>query len=360
MDLLTWYNVVHRQLNMKKNPLVSIIIPVHNSEKYLVECLDSVINQEYDNLEIILVNDRSSDGSEGICKDYQNKDNRVKYVKADNGNAALTRRDGIKKSTADLICFIDSDDIVDPEYVKLLYLSMKDTKTSVSACNMDIFSKRPMFEKRTSKNQIGVTKSNADTFAEHYHMTEDNKLILQTLPCKLFEKQLFNDIDYSVLKTNIFEDNFIMVQILRKIENIGTIDEILYWYRQNSDSTSAKTVLTKVDYEGKRLNFTEFFRDVVMNYCRKMLPGDNVDAAIDKISAVEFFNYANMVPDQILHIEYLEEKIDLMERQLKAKEDQLENLKHQIKLIQNSKSYKFVKSATKPFYVTKNFFTNKK
>lgn len=334
-----------------KDPLISLIIPMHNTEKFIAECLDSAINQTYRNIEIIVVDDDSKDGSAEITKAYQKKRNNISYIKTKNGNAAKTRRDGLKESKAGLVCFVDSDDVLDEKYVERLYGAMKETGVSISACNIDIFSDEFKETRSPLETRPYTLDSTAGSFADHYHMSDTNKLTLQTMPCKLFKKELFNDLDYTVLVTNIFEDNFILAQILSKVEKIGVVDETLYWYRQATGTTSGDTVKTTVDYNGEKLNSIEFFRDVVMAYCRKTLKGPNVDAAIDRLSADEFFNYARMVPDLLAHKEYLEQKIEL-------DRDTIQNYDVKTRALLESKSYRIGRSLTGPARVVKKIMKN--
>lgn len=328
-------------------PPISLIIPMYNAEKFIAECLDSAIKQTYKNLEIIIVDDNSTDASAEIVHTYAKNHENVIYIKTKNRNASKTRRDGISKTKADLVCFVDSDDILDEKYIERLYEAMRVTETTISACNIETFTGELKPAKIPVKTAPYVMNSNADSFVDHYHITDVNKLTLQTLPGKLFKKDLFKDIDYSVLVTNIFEDNFIMVQILRKVKKLGVVDEVLYWYRQNTGTVSDNTVTTTVSYRNKKLNSIEFFRDVVMEYCRKMLGGPNVDAAIDRLCAVEFFNYARMVPDLLTHNQYLEQRVELDGRRLEGKDAE-------IKQILNSETYKLGNKVYKMVNVFKN------
>lgn len=323
-----------------KSPLISLVIPMHNAEKYITECLNSAIQQTYTNLEIVIIDDSSTDKSASIVSGYIGKHTNITLEAVNNGNASLTRRDGVKKSKGDLICFLDADDVLDKHYIERLYQAAETTNTDVAACYIETFSGVFKPIKSPSRTKAHTIDSNAHSFANHYHITDTNKLTLQTLPGKLFKKDLFGDIDYSILKTNIFEDNFIMVQVLQKVKKVSVIDEILYWYRQTTSSTSSGTIFTQVEYDGRKLNSIEFFKDVVMEYCRRMLQGSNVDAEIDRLCAAEFFNYARIVPDLILHKEYLEQKIALEETQLKDKEAQIGIKNARIEAILNSKSYR--------------------
>ena len=120
---------------MKNNPLVSIIIPIYNTKKYFKTCLDSVINQTYQNLEIILVDDGSTDDSGKIADDYAKKDKRIKVIHQKNQGQSTARNVGLKKATGNYISFVDSDDELNKNFIKeLLQLYQKNPKTSLTSC----------------------------------------------------------------------------------------------------------------------------------------------------------------------------------------------------------------------------------
>lgn len=92
--------------------LISIIVPVYNAEKYLQKCLDSILEQTYQNLEIIIVNDGSTDNSGQICQEYEKKDSRIIYIEKENGGVSDTRNTGLDRMTGSYVTFVDSDDWV--------------------------------------------------------------------------------------------------------------------------------------------------------------------------------------------------------------------------------------------------------
>ena len=112
-------------MNISDNELISIVVPVYNVEKYLKRCLDSLVNQTYKNIEIILVNDGSTDSSLEICKGYAKKDSRVKIISKKNEGLGYTRNEGINIAKGIYIAFIDSDDYVDENFYEKLYVSAK-------------------------------------------------------------------------------------------------------------------------------------------------------------------------------------------------------------------------------------------
>ncbi len=120
---------------LKDNIAVSIIVPVYNAEKYLVKCLDSVVNQTLKNVEIILVDDGSTDKSSDICKDYAAKDERIIYFKKENEGLAAARQDGMEKASGEYIGFVDSDDWLELNMYERMYSVAKEENADVVFCN---------------------------------------------------------------------------------------------------------------------------------------------------------------------------------------------------------------------------------
>ena len=120
---------------MANNYFVSVIIPVYNVEGYLNSCLDSVINQSYHNLEIVLVDDGSKDNSGTICDEYAQKDKRIIVIHKKNEGVAQARIDGFNRSSGELVTFIDSDDYVDLNYIEKLVSPFEQNEIDLSICN---------------------------------------------------------------------------------------------------------------------------------------------------------------------------------------------------------------------------------
>ena len=120
---------------LKNNIAVSIIVPVYNAEKYLVKCLDSVVNQTLKNVEIILVDDGSTDNSSEICKVYAEKDERIIYFKKENEGLAAARQDGMEKASGEYIGFVDSDDWLELNMYERMYSVAKEENADVVFCN---------------------------------------------------------------------------------------------------------------------------------------------------------------------------------------------------------------------------------
>ena len=120
--------------------LISIIVPVYNAEKYLQKCLDSILEQTYQNLEIIIVNDGSTDNSGQICHEYEQKDSRIIYMEKENGGVSDTRNTGLDRMTGSYVTFVDSDDWLEPNYVQFLYEKLIEHQADIVVGNYTRFS----------------------------------------------------------------------------------------------------------------------------------------------------------------------------------------------------------------------------
>ena len=120
---------------MNDKPLISVIVPIYNVEKWLPRCVDSILSQEYKNLEIFLVDDGSPDGCPTICDEYAEKDKRIKVIHKKNGGLSDARNVAIDVASGEFICFVDSDDYVAPTYVEILYSLIEKYQTKASVIN---------------------------------------------------------------------------------------------------------------------------------------------------------------------------------------------------------------------------------
>ena len=115
-----------------KKPLISIIVPIYNGEKYLRECIESIISQEYENIEIVLVNDGSQDNSLDIIKKYKKKDNRIIIIDKPNGGVSEARNKALEIIKGDFICMVDQDDTIDTNYISYLYRLIEKTEADIA------------------------------------------------------------------------------------------------------------------------------------------------------------------------------------------------------------------------------------
>lgn len=144
------------------NPKISVIIPVYNVEPYLRRCLDSVIRQTYTNLEIILVDDGSTDGSSAVCDEYKEKDSRILVIHKENGGVSSARNAGLEMATGEWIGFVDSDDWVETDMYEYLYELAKEHETDVAQCAvaMENGSQRETLFSAVNVPSKGITREN--------------------------------------------------------------------------------------------------------------------------------------------------------------------------------------------------------
>ncbi len=217
---------------MKDNlPLVSIIVPVYNVEKYLEKCVDSILSQTYKNIELILVDDGSTDKSSAICDEYEKRDPRVKVRHKQNGGQADARNQGIKMATGEYIGFIDSDDSVHPEMYEKLYRAISEQGADLSLCDYkyvddngaDYYRKNPI----TRGTFTGV-----EIMAK---LQEPAPSVYITPVNRLYKREIFDGLEFPVGKIN--EDAGIAYLVYDRAEKVATIEDKLYYYLQRRGST---------------------------------------------------------------------------------------------------------------------------
>ena len=210
--------------------LVSIIVPVYNVKDYLEKCVLSIINQTYKNIEIILVDDGSTDGCGALCDDLLKKDKRISVIHQNNGGLSDARNKGIDNSSGKYIMFIDSDDYIENNMVEVLYNGIIKNKGDIAICNF-------------YKNRNG--KDIKHLFGNKSFIVEDdskykylcNIYAARTVVSwnKIYKRNLFDDIRFP--KGMIHEDQWIITDLLKKSKKIiYLMDEYLYHYVKRSNS----------------------------------------------------------------------------------------------------------------------------
>ena len=212
-------------------PLISIIVPVYNVEQYIQRCLNSIINQTYKNLEIILVDDGSPDQCPQICDDYAAKDSRIMVIHKKNGGLSDARNAGLDICKGKFISFVDSDDWIDTNYIKTLFDLLTETKTDIAIGNFfktDGLKKNPTFpiQHRTLKPTEAIiccTRGNTPAFAISFS--------------KLYKKELFDNLRFPVGKYH--EDEFTTYLLFYKSTSVAYTSQVLYYYYSRETSITA-------------------------------------------------------------------------------------------------------------------------
>jgi len=245
--------------------MISVIVPIYNVEKYLSKCIESIINQTYKDLEIILVNDGSLDNCPRICDEYAKKDNRIKVIHKENGGVSTARNIGLDKALGDYIFFVDSDDYLDLRMIEVLYNNMKKYKADISMCN---YIRVDNYDVKVSNNEEQIEiYSNIQAlnrlYKDTYTFHEDYALFIAPWN-KLYKKELFDNLRYPIGK--IYEDGATIYKVLYKSNKIVHTNQILYYYYQSPNSISRKkfdkTRLDRLDaFKGQM----EFYKDKGLN-----------------------------------------------------------------------------------------------
>ncbi len=205
-----------------KNDLISVVVPVYNVQKYLKKCINSIVGQSYKNLQIILIDDGSTDDSGIICDEYAKKYQNIEVVHKKNGGLSDARNVGIKKSKGKYITFIDSDDYVEPDYIFYLYSIICKYNVPVSVCRHIV---------HQEKSGVVIPKNHHESKWKKEKIFEDilySRTYEVSAWGKLYETNLFKSIKFPVGK--LFEDVATTYKIIDRCEYIGVGDGIKYHY----------------------------------------------------------------------------------------------------------------------------------
>ena len=236
-----------------KNDLISIIIPVYKVEKYLENCIESVLKQTYTNLQIILVDDGSPDNCGKICDEYAKKDPRIEVIHKVNGGLSDARNVGIAKAKGKYIGFVDSDDYIKEDMYEILINLIKEYDADVSICNLyDVIDGKEYIK----NNENGIQEYSRLEILKEVLL---DKNIQSYAWNKLYKKELFDEIKYPIGKK--YEDIGTTFYVFEKCNKIVVTSEPEYYYLKRSDSlvnnVTESTVLDYTDIIIQRYLYTQ-------------------------------------------------------------------------------------------------------
>ena len=223
---------------------VSVIVPIYNAESYLEKCVNSIINQTERDIQIILVDDGSTDKSPQICDELSLKDDRIVVFHKKNGGLSSARNKGLENAKADYVCFIDSDDIIAPYYVEHLLSLIEKYDCDVAVGKFETFTdKDPSFDNIDNDVEIVEGKNAIDKlFGKSY--------VTATIACnKVYKKSLFDDIKFPEGKIN--EDEATAYRIFYKTERVAFSNSVVYGYYMRDNS------ITKSKFSKRNFDFLE-------------------------------------------------------------------------------------------------------
>lgn len=249
--------------------MVSVVIPVYNVEKYLRNCIESVLRQTYEDIEIILVDDGSPDRSGEISDEYAARDSRISVVhKTHNEGLNMARATGYEVSTGEFVTFVDSDDGISPEYIEKLVKAQTETDADITMCGYLFYDseleeplkKQPITQFPVQEMPSLYTKNQMI----HYYLTQwqywKHNNNTSTTWCKLFKRELLGYVKWRETDYNVGEDDFETLYTLAHGEKFAVINDQLYLYRANPDSISNSNKFTP-KYRGKNISAFDMCRD---------------------------------------------------------------------------------------------------
>ena len=213
--------------------LITVIVNVYNGEKFIKKCLDSIINQTYKNLEIIIVNDGSTDNTLSICESYQDK--RIKIINQENLGLSLARNVGIEAAKGEYLYFVDADDFIELDTIEYLYNLCKKYNVYIATSKALIINNYN-FEPKNEKEQISIISNK--------EMLKDILLLRNKAVCswnKLVKAELYNNLRF---EDRIMNDIAFTHKLIMKVNKIAFSNLYKYYYLRNTESITAKKAST--------------------------------------------------------------------------------------------------------------------
>lgn len=217
--------------------LISVIVPIYKVEIYLENCIKSIVNQTYENLQIILVEDGSPDRCGNICDKYEQLDSRIIVIHKENGGVSDARNTGLDASTGKYIIFIDSDDYIHPQMIQVLMSNLKQYDTDISICSYKLVKDMNSINNEYSNHT--VIYNNVEALSNMY-----NDLYITTVVAwnKVYKRSLFEGIQFP--KGKVHEDEFTIYKLLYKANKIVYTDAVLYYYLQRNTSIMGQKLIS--------------------------------------------------------------------------------------------------------------------
>lgn len=290
-----------------ESDLISVIVPVYNVEKYLEKCINSIINQTYKKLEIILVDDGSTDNSGKMCDDFAKKDKRIKVIHKENGGLSDARNFGIDVAVGKYIAFVDSDDFLKEDFYEYLMNLKEKTNSDIIECSFIRAYEEDldMFEFPSRKEEAIVTTGN--TGALELLMSDDDEISTNSVVVwnKIYKKELFDGIRFPKGKTH--EDQFTTYKLLAKCESFTTSNQFKYGYFQRKNSIVNKTFnIKRFDTFEAFDNFLKYFDEnnykdfkekilrrylkTAINFAKLLKNSEVIEKSIMQDRLIELFN----------------------------------------------------------------------
>lgn len=237
--------------------LVSIIVPVYRVEEYLRRCVDSILAQTYENLEIILVDDGSPDGCPEICDAYAGEDHRVKVIHQKNAGLSGARNAGIDEAKGEYLAFVDSDDYVAPDFIQAMYEALQKTGCAIGQCRFSYVQGEPL----TNEDNHSLHIYRGESLMEQLYGPEEEATYFVVAWNKLYRRELFEQIRYP--EGRIHEDEATTYRLFHEGKKLAFLDRALYGYfTQNTGSITS-------GFSKKRLQWLQAHEERILFFKEK-------------------------------------------------------------------------------------------
>lgn len=259
--------------------LISVIIPVYNAEKYIENCVSSILTQTYRNFELILVNDGSTDQSLKLCEELAARDSRIKVIDRENGGAGAARNSGLKVMKGEYVVFADSDDYVSESYLENLYLAAESGGFDIVQCNL-----QSSFQQGKKSGSVEYNQSDVSEITKVQAL--NYRLYKVSICSKIYSSHLFMDFEFR--EGIIYEDDASYYIFIDKAERIAILNETLYYYFMSDNSVMRNNKKDKstefIDIYEERLQYFKNKNDVAL-----------IEGTYDRYCLVLMLVYSNAV-----------------------------------------------------------------
>jgi len=238
-------------------PQISVIVPVYKAEAYLADCINSILNQSFTDLEIILVNDGSPDGSGAICDAYASREPRIAALHQENQGQAAARNHAMAVAKGSWICFVDSDDLIHPQMLQLLYDAAIQGNCGISMCQMLEAVELPDTFLQPQQERFSVVTMDEETLLALHDADQYPSWVACA---KLIRREYIEHNPFA--PGRVYEDNAAVCHWVCEAGKVAMMPQELYFYRGNPDST------TKKAYSLKRLDYLWALEEIISLYSR--------------------------------------------------------------------------------------------
>lgn len=235
-------------------PLLSVIVPVYKVEKYLDRCVESILSQTYNNLEIILVDDGSPDRCPEMCDEWSKKDSRIKVIHKENGGGAAARNVGLESATGDIITFVDSDDYLSSEMYRVLVTLLTENNADIAECDY-VYTESEDHPLDLNKTESFKEYSPSEAMLEHIK----DGIFRQSVVNKVYRKEILENVRFTEGK--VIDDEFFTYLAIGNAKKLIHTDRIMYAYRQQQGSVMHRPYsisrLTAIEAKVLRIEYLE-------------------------------------------------------------------------------------------------------